>query len=81
MGSAFAVQGFPIQVAKECRTVHIYPGLGEDHSIAGGGHLADSRTFTTMYLDDAKELSVEIYKAGDALHFRRYSKQQDSSRE
>jgi endonuclease YncB( thermonuclease family) len=35
------------------------------------------RTVATVYLEDGKELNLEILKAGYAWHYKRYSKRQD----
>ena len=35
------------------------------------------RTVATVYLDDGRELNLEILKAGFAWHYKRYSKRQD----
>jgi endonuclease YncB( thermonuclease family) len=35
------------------------------------------RTVATVYLDDGRELNLEILKAGLAWHYKRYSKRQD----
>jgi endonuclease YncB( thermonuclease family) len=35
------------------------------------------RTVATVYLDDGRELNLEILKAGYAWHYKRYSKRQD----
>jgi len=35
------------------------------------------RTVATVYLDDGRELNLEIIKAGYAWHYRRYSDRQD----
>ena len=35
------------------------------------------RTVATVYLEDGRELNLEIIKAGSAWHYRRYSKRQD----
>ena len=35
------------------------------------------RTVATVYLDDGRELNLEIIRAGDAWHYRRYSDRQD----
>jgi endonuclease YncB( thermonuclease family) len=35
------------------------------------------RTVATVYLDDGRELNLEILKAGFVWHYKRYSKRQD----
>ena len=35
------------------------------------------RTAATVYLDDGRELNLEIIKVGFAWHYKRYSKRQD----
>jgi endonuclease YncB( thermonuclease family) len=35
------------------------------------------RTVATVYLDDGRELNLEILKAGYAWHYKRYSDRQD----
>ncbi len=35
------------------------------------------RTVATVYLEDGRELNLEILRAGSAWHYKRYSKRQD----